>query len=155
MNRLTKWNGSKYILPQGKGTHRLIADRLAEYEDTGLEPEQIKNLLQHGSTETERDRRIFISGPISNTDDYMERFEKAEINLKGQGYLPINPTKFSQHLLDAEFKWDEFMDVTIALLKQCRHIYMLPGWENSRGAIMEYRYAIEHKLIVISEKGDS
>lgn len=132
MNRLTKWNGSKYVLPQGKGSHRMIA----------------------GSIETDRERRIFISGPITNTHDYMERFKKAEIKLTSQGYLPINPTKFSQHLLDAKLKWDEFMDVTIILLKQCKQIYMLKGWENSRGAIMEYRYAVEHKFLVILEEGN-
>lgn len=38
MERLTKWNGSKYILPQGRTPDgqswwRIIADRLAEYEN--------------------------------------------------------------------------------------------------------------------------
>lgn len=37
--RLTKWNGSKWILPQG--SWREIAERLAAYENTGLEPEEI------------------------------------------------------------------------------------------------------------------
>ena len=38
MERLTKWNGSKYILPQGRTPDgqswwRIIADRLAQYEN--------------------------------------------------------------------------------------------------------------------------
>ena len=46
MERLTKWNGSKWILPQGRTSDgesywRIIADRLAAYEDSGLEPEEI------------------------------------------------------------------------------------------------------------------
>ena len=41
MNRMTKWNGKKYILPQGYGVWRKIAERLAAYENTGLEPEDI------------------------------------------------------------------------------------------------------------------
>lgn len=40
-DRLTTWNGKKYILPQGRGTWRLIADRLAAYENCGLEPEEL------------------------------------------------------------------------------------------------------------------
>ena len=36
MDRMTKWNGNKYILPQGKGEFRRIADRLAAYEDTWI-----------------------------------------------------------------------------------------------------------------------
>ena len=42
MNRLTRWNGKKWVLPQG--AWREIAERLAAYEDTGLEPEQIEAL---------------------------------------------------------------------------------------------------------------
>lgn len=41
MERLTHWNGKKYILPQGRGVWREIAERLAAYENTGLEPEKI------------------------------------------------------------------------------------------------------------------
>lgn len=39
MDRLSKWNGEKYILPQGQW--RAICDRLGAYEDTGFEPEEI------------------------------------------------------------------------------------------------------------------
>ena len=44
MNRLTKWNGKKFVLPQGYGMWREIAERLAAYENTGLEPEEIEIL---------------------------------------------------------------------------------------------------------------
>lgn len=44
MDRLTRWNGKKYVLPQGTGVWREIAERLAAYENTGLEPEEIKAL---------------------------------------------------------------------------------------------------------------
>ncbi len=42
MERLTRWNGKKYVLPQGYGAFRQIAERLAAYENTGLEPEEIE-----------------------------------------------------------------------------------------------------------------
>lgn len=44
MARLTYWNGKKYCLPQGMW--REITDRLAAYENTGLEPEEIASLLE-------------------------------------------------------------------------------------------------------------
>lgn len=49
MIRLTRWNGERWILPQGRTSDgrsywRLIAERLAAYEDTGLTPEEIENL---------------------------------------------------------------------------------------------------------------
>ena len=44
--RLTTWNGKKWTLPQGRTSDgesywRLIAERLAAYENTGLTPEQV------------------------------------------------------------------------------------------------------------------
>ena len=42
MERLTRWTGKKWVLPQGYGTFRQIAERLAAYENTGLEPEEIE-----------------------------------------------------------------------------------------------------------------
>jgi hypothetical protein len=44
MERLTRWNGTKYVLPQGYGQWRIIADRLAAYENTGLSPDEIETL---------------------------------------------------------------------------------------------------------------
>lgn len=44
--RLTRWNGKKFVLPQGYGMWRKIADRLAAYEETGLEPEEVAALKQ-------------------------------------------------------------------------------------------------------------
>lgn len=49
MERLTTWNGKKWILPQGKTSEgesywRIIAERLAEYENTELTPDEIIKL---------------------------------------------------------------------------------------------------------------
>lgn len=47
MDRMTHWNGKKYVLPstaKGPGVWREIAERLAAYENTGLEPEEIEAL---------------------------------------------------------------------------------------------------------------
>ena len=46
MDRLTTWNGKKWVLPQGYGMFRKIAERLAAYENIGLEPEEISQTLE-------------------------------------------------------------------------------------------------------------
>lgn len=51
MTRLTKWNGKKWILPQGRTADgesywRIIADRLAEFENLNMEPKEIKELIE-------------------------------------------------------------------------------------------------------------
>lgn len=109
------------------------------------------NKLLKGEENSSESKRIFISGPISGTDDYMGRFAEAEEKLREDGYLPINPTVFSKHLLNGEFNWFEFMDITMALLKQCDNIYMLEGWKNSRGACIELEYAAQHQYTVVMQ----
>ena len=49
MDRLTSWNGKKYVLPQGRTADgqsywRIIAERLAEYENTGMTPAEIEGM---------------------------------------------------------------------------------------------------------------
>ena len=49
MDRLTKWNGSKWVLPQGRTSDgesywRIIAERLAEYENTYMTPAEIMEM---------------------------------------------------------------------------------------------------------------
>jgi hypothetical protein len=58
MNRITRWNGKKWVLPQG--AWREIAERLAAYENTGLEPEQIENL----KTARDNDIPVFKLGDV-------------------------------------------------------------------------------------------
>ena len=50
MERLTKWNGNRYVLPQGRTSDgesywRIVAEKLAAYENTGLTPEEINDLI--------------------------------------------------------------------------------------------------------------
>lgn len=48
-DRLTKWNGSKWVLPQGRTSDgqsywRIIADTLAAYENNGMTQDEIEEL---------------------------------------------------------------------------------------------------------------
>lgn len=84
--------------------------------------------------------RIYISGPITNVLDYKEKFARAEQNLKAK--YPdaeiINPTVLDKLPLT----YDEYMELDLRLLGMCEGIYMMEGWEDSKGANREYGYAL-------------
>ena len=84
--------------------------------------------------------KIYISGPITNVIDYKEKFARAEQNLKAK--YPdaeiINPTVLDKLPLT----YDEYMELDLRLLGMCEGIYMLKGWEDSKGANREYGYAL-------------
>lgn len=90
---------------------------------------------------TKQKEKIYISGPISGTEDYKERFEKAEKELKALGYRVINPAKVNANLPE-DTTWEEYMKISLCMLSMCDGIYMMEGWPLSRGARTEYHYAL-------------
>lgn len=81
-------------------------------------------------------KRVYISGAIAHHDleERREAFGQAERFLALKGYDPVNPFKNG---LPAEAHWREHMRADIALLLGCDCIYMLGGWELSKGAKLE------------------
>lgn len=86
--------------------------------------------------------RIYISGAITGTDDYMERFAEAENDLTKAGYEVVNPAKVNAQLPKGT-SYDDYMKMSFCMLGTCDYIYMLRGWQNSKGANLELREAKE------------
>lgn len=96
--------------------------------------------------------RIYISGAITGTNDYMQRFLKAEENLKSD-YSVVNPAVVCS-MLPTNFTHSEYMDVCLVLLEKCDSIYMLKGWETSKGANIELTYAKNRKMNILYEENE-
>ena len=91
--------------------------------------------------------RIYISGKITGTTDYMERFANAEKELTEKGYIVVNPAKVNAQLPpDTSYRF--YMSMSITMLSYCDEIYMLQGWELSNGANQEYKYAMDNNIRV-------
>ena len=86
--------------------------------------------------------RIYISGKITGTTDYMKRFAEVEERLTKQGHEVVNPAKINA-MLPVGVSYDDYMKVCITLLDLCDTIYMMHGWEHSEGAARELSRARE------------
>ena len=93
---------------------------------------------------------IYISGAITGTTDYEERFKAAEQRMREDGYDVINPAAISA-LLPKGMPWSAYMEVMLPLMKYCDAIYLLKGWHQSSGARIELEYAIKLGLDVMEE----
>ena len=94
--------------------------------------------------------KIYISGAITGTDNYMERFANAEKELTEQGYSVVNPAKVNAQLPE-DTTYEEYMKMCFCMLDMCDSIYMIKGQEKSCGANREYGYAMAKDMIIMHE----
>ncbi len=96
-------------------------------------------------------KKVYISGPISGLDreEYMARFAFAELLMKKEGYKVLNPTR----LAPCREPWlYKLLGYKLTLLydlwhlMRCTHIFMLPGWTDSKGSSIEYQVSLAFKI---------
>lgn len=78
---------------------------------------------------------VYVAGPMTGyTDHNFPAFNKAADKLRSQGYTVFNP---ADHGVVEGATWEDYLRFDITKLIQCDTIYLLEGWENSKGAQLE------------------
>lgn len=78
---------------------------------------------------------VYLSGPITGVENYQEAFERAEEMLAEAGFTVLNPAKLPKGLTN-----EQYMRIDLAMIDAADVVYFLPGWENSKGSVMERAY---------------
>lgn len=92
--------------------------------------------------------KFYIAGPISNDPDWRAKFNRAAGRLRGLGLDVANPAEFQWQEKEG-ISWDDCLKRDIPELLQCDAVYLLPGWEQSRGAVLESHVARQVGLVVV------
>lgn len=97
--------------------------------------------------------KVYISGPITGLekDVYMENFKRAQELIRAAGCKAINPAAVNERLPEGTTH-EEYMKMSITMMDMCNAIYLLKGWEESKGANIEFEHAIKNKMLIIFQK---
>ena len=95
--------------------------------------------------------RVYIAGPITNRlDTYKLDFASAKAYLESKGHLVMSP-----HVLPLGFDWEDYLEISIEMMMACDAVYVLKGWEESKGTKLEIEMAEKYKMeIIYQEEGD-
>ncbi len=102
---------------------------------------------------------IYISGGITGIEKFEKVFEEAEKKLKNKypNEKIINPVAISK---EVEKKiqnpsYTDYMNEDIKILLECDTVFMLRGWERSKGASLEHHIAVVLEKNIIYQKQES
>jgi len=79
---------------------------------------------------------VYLSGPITGEEAPHALFEQAEEEVMVWAEGVGNPMQYGVDHTGAE--WNELMRKSVILMMECDAIYMLEGWEESKGALIEH-----------------
>lgn len=94
---------------------------------------------------------VYISGPITGVLQSTIRFRETEKWLRNDGHKVLNPMDIedpTDNNLEEEELWIYYMKVALKMLLTADCIYMMEGWEKSKGARMEFQVATELNIPV-------
>ncbi|MDR1652898.1 MAG: DUF4406 domain-containing protein [Prevotellaceae bacterium] len=95
--------------------------------------------------------KIYISGQVTGLpfDEVTAKFNEAEKYLLEKGFEVISPLKTG---IPYAFPWESHIAMDILFLLGCDAIYLLPNWNQSKGATLEKTIAeLTDKKIIYQE----
>lgn len=96
-----------------------------------------------------RKAKIYIAGRVSGVkpEVYEKQFATVKAELEKAGHEVINPLTDIPH--EDTNNWGLTIMECLPYVADCDCIALLPGWEKSNGAQIEYHFALGHHLQVL------
>lgn len=103
-------------------------------------------------TAADRKGRVYIAGPMTGLPDLnFPAFNAKAAELRAQGWHVENP---AEHGVQDGATWSDYLRHDMLQLATCDTVYLLPGWKNSKGALLEfYNARMLNDFTIIADEG--
>ena len=89
---------------------------------------------------SDRTKIVYLSGRITGNENYKKDFSVAEEYLHRLGYIVVSPARLDE-LSSDKLSYEQYMKVCYSLIDISDIIFMVSGWQDSKGARAELIYA--------------
>lgn len=92
---------------------------------------------------------IYVSGKMTGLPEYnYPKFEQVTAELRAMGFTVVCPTELNK---SKDWSWKRYMKENIKLLLECDYVYVIEGYEDSKGANIEIDLAKAIGLDIVYE----
>ena len=97
-------------------------------------------------------KRVYVAGKMSGEPNLnYHNFNRVAKQLRAEGYHVENPAENPDPPCKS---WRKYMEMAIRQLATCDAIFLLNGWQDSKGAGVEYELALGLGMEIIFENPD-
>lgn len=128
-------------------------------KDTKKRPERPPDVSTAGMPLGERlarleaGTRVYVSGRITDNDEWEAEFNTAREYLGTFGHVGVLPV---ENGLPFSSSWGDHLKADLSVIDGCDAILMLQNWKLSRGARIEHEYAVgTRKIVFYQSKNDA
>lgn len=94
----------------------------------------------------ERQKVIYILGPIDGIEHYWEAFEAAEDEISALGYIPLSPSRLPYNLSN-----DQRLRICFAMIDTADAVLLLRDWYRSTSSSLERDYCYFTDKIITTD----
>ena len=118
--------------------------------------------------------KVYVCGKMTGLPEYnYPKFIEVAENLRQKGFTVYNPVDAQVDLEtihevdnfmfnrltgekpveEARFEWEDYMKASLKMMLECDIVYVLDGYEDSRGANVEIQLAKQLGMYIVTESG--